>query len=58
MQGGEIFFSHCLFSDMAPEPVLPSPSSDGDLLRGKEVVRDENLEVVGKGGDRTTSPLL
>ena len=48
--GEEIFFSCCLFSAMAPERVLPSPPSDGGLLRGEEVVRDEILEVVAKGG--------
>ena len=50
--GEEIFFSCCLFSAMAPERVLPSPPSDGGLLRGEEVVRDEILEVVGEGGGR------
>ena len=42
---------------MAPEPVLPSPPSDGGLLRGKEVVWDENLEAVGKGGEDAMLPL-
>ena len=36
---------------MAPERVLPSLPSDKGLLRGEEVVRDEILEVVGKGGE-------
>ena len=35
---------------MAPEPVLPSPPSEGGLLGGKEVVRDKILEAVAKGG--------
>ena len=35
---------------MAPEPVLPSPPSDGGLLRGEEVIHDEILGVVAKGG--------
>ena len=48
--GKEIFFSCCLFSTMAPERVLPSPPSDGGLLRGEEVDRDEIHYVVGKGG--------
>ena len=55
--GEEIFFSCCLFSDMAPERVLPSPPSDGGLLRGKEVVRNEILEVVGEGGEDVMLPL-
>ena len=48
--GEEIFFSCCLFSAMAPERVLPSPPSDGGLLRGEEVIRDEILGVFVKGG--------
>ena len=35
---------------MAPELVLPSPPSDGGLLGGKEVVRDEILGTLAKGG--------
>ena len=35
---------------MAPEPVFPSPPSDGGLLRGEEVTRDEILGVFSKGG--------
>ena len=53
----EIVFSCCLFSDMAPEWVLPSPPSDGGLLRGEEVLRDEILEVVGEGGEDAMLPL-
>ena len=55
--GEEIFLSCCLFSAMAPERVLPSPPSDGGLLRGEEVVRDEILEVVGEGGEDAMLPL-
>ena len=35
---------------MAPELVLPSPPSDGGLLGGEEVVRDEILGTLAKGG--------
>ena len=55
--GEEIFFSCCLFSAMALEQVLPSPPSEGGLLRGEEVVRDEILEVVGKRGEDAMLPL-
>ena len=39
----KIFLLRHLFSAIAPKPVLPSPLSDGSLLGGKEVVRDEVL---------------
>ena len=35
---------------MAPEPVFPSPPSEGGLLGGEEVFRDEILGAVAKGG--------
>ena len=35
---------------MAPEPVLPSPPSEGGLLGGEEVIRDAILGAVAKGG--------
>ena len=36
---------------------MPSPPSDEGLLRGEKVVRDEILEVVGKGGEDAMLPL-
>ena len=50
VRGGEIFSSRVASSAMAPEPVFPSPPSDGGLLRGEEVIRDEILGVFVKGG--------
>ena len=50
VRGGEIFSSRAASSAMAPEPVFPSPPSDGGLLKGKEVIRDEILGVFAKGG--------
>ena len=42
---GGIFSFRAASSAMAPEPVFPSPPSDGGLLGGEEVTRDEILGV-------------
>ena len=50
-----------LFSAMLPKPVFPSPPSDGGLLRGEEVTRDEILGVFLRRGGRcgiTTVPVV
>ena len=58
--GGGIFSSRVASSIMAPELVFPSPPSDGGLLRGEEVTRDEIIGVCAKGGkcDITTVPVV
>ena len=48
--GGDLLSSRAASSAMAPEPVFPSPPSDGGLLGGEEVTRDEILGVILKGG--------
>ena len=42
---------------MAPEPVLPSPPSEGGLLGGEEDFRDEILGAVAKGGSHDVAAI-